>query len=400
MASGEKLAVLGGEPAFPAALHVGRPNIGDRAALMARFEEILDSRWLTNGGPKVKEFEQRLADYLGVKHAVAMCNGTVALEIATKAAGVCGEVILPSFTFVATAHAVQWQGFRPVFCDIDPKTHCIDPKRAAELITPNTTAIIGTHVWGNPCAVEELTELAGKHRLHLMFDAAHAFGCSHQGKMIGGFGEAEVFSFHATKFFNTFEGGAVTTNDDALANKIRLMKNFGFAGKDNVTYIGTNGKMNEFCAAMGLTGLDSLPSFIDRNCRNYESYREALKDLAWLRLFPYSAEEQNNFQYVILEVCDESAPLTRDELVQVLEAENVLARRYFYPGAHQMEPYRSYQPHASLLLPETQKLCRRVMSLPTGTSIEEADVYRICGIVRSAAANSPAVRAALSGRES
>ena len=244
---------------------------------MRRIGETINARWLTNSGPKLREFEARLAEYLGVGHVIAMCNGTVALEIAMRAAGVCGEVILPSFTFVATAHAVQWQGYKPVFCDIDPRTHNIDPSRAEELITPNTTAIVGVHAWGRGCAVHELKTIADRHGLRLMFDAAHAFACSHGSRMIGGLGDAEIFSFHATKFFNTFEGGAVCTNDDELAAKIRLMKNFGFSGKDNVIYVGTNGKMSEISAAMGLTSLESVDDF---HCAQPTQLRKLRPDIS------------------------------------------------------------------------------------------------------------------------
>ncbi len=389
------LAILGGTPAFDAPLHVGRPNIGDRDDLLRRFEEVIDRRWFTNSGPVIREFEKRLADYLGVKHAIAMCNGTIALEIAMRALGVCGEVIAPSFTFVATAHSIQWQGYKPVFCDIDPNTHCIDPDRVEDLITPHTTAIVGVYVWGRPCAIEKLREIADRRKLKLLFDAAHAFGCSHQGKMIGGFGDAEVFSFHATKFFNTFEGGAVATNDDDLAEKMRLMKNFGFSGKDNVIYIGTNGKMNEVSAAMGLTGLDSIDTFIAHNRENYEAYGAGFANIPGIRMMEYNGAEKNNYQYVIVEVDEEKTGLSRNELVKVLEAERVLARRYFYPGAHQMEPYRSFQPHAHLLLPETEKTCQKVMSLPTGIAMTRADIDKVCQIVRLAIENSATVRSVL-----
>lgn len=226
----DQLAIFGGVPAFEESLHVGRPNIGKRERLLERINEMLDRRWLTNNSPFVRQFEQRIAEMLGVKHCVAMCNATVALEIAIRAAGLSGEVIVPSFTFIATAHALQWQEITPVFCDIDPHTHNLDPRRVEQMITPRTTGIIGVHVWGRACDVEALTDIAQCHHLKLLFDAAHAFGCSYKGRMIGNFGDVEVFSFHATKFFNTFEGGAVVTNDDDLANKIRLMKNFGFAG--------------------------------------------------------------------------------------------------------------------------------------------------------------------------
>jgi len=253
----EDLAIWGNSSAFAKPLYVGRPNIGDRARLHERIDDMLDRRWLTNDGIYVQEFERRVADMLGVRHCIAMCNGTVALEIAIRATGLKGEVIVPSFTFIATAHALQWQEITPVFCDIDLETGNIDPARVEELITPRTTGIIGVHLWGRPCKIEALEEIAQRHGLVLLFDAAHAFACSHRGEMIGRFGNAEVFSFHATKFINAFEGGAVATNDDDLAGNIRLMKNFGFAGFDNVIYIGTNGKMTEVCAAMGLTSIES-----------------------------------------------------------------------------------------------------------------------------------------------
>src|SRR6185369_3387994 len=205
--------------------------------------------------------EQRVAKMLGVRHCIAMCNATVALEITIRALGLTGEVLVPSFTFIATAHALQWQQIIPVFCDVDPETHCLNPRSVEKMITPRTTGIIGVHLWGRGCDIGSLSEIARSNGLKLLFDAAHAFGCSYEGRMIGGFGDAEVFSFHATKFFNTFEGGAVTTNDDDLAEKIRLMKNFGFAGYDQVIYLGTNGKMSEVSAAMGLTSLESLDDF-------------------------------------------------------------------------------------------------------------------------------------------
>lgn len=376
-----ELAILGGAPAFTEKLHVGRPNIGNRQRLLERINDILDHRWLTNNGPYVREFEQRLAEMIGVRHCIAMCNGTVALEIAMRALGLKGDVIVPSFTFIATAHALQWQEITPVFCDVDPETHNLDPALVELSITPHTTGIVGVHIWGRPCDVDRLEWIARKYQLKLMFDAAHAFGCSHQGRMIGALGHCEVFSFHATKFMNTFEGGAVATNDDELAKKIRLMKNFGFAGFDNVIYIGTNGKMNEVSAAMGLTALDSLDEVIAVNRRNYEQYRRELGDLAGLKMVTYDSAEKNNYQYVIFEV-QEHLGLSRDELVRLLHAENVIARRYFTPGCHRMEPYRTQYPQAGLRLPRTEALANSVFSLPTGTSIDPDTVSAICQLVR------------------
>ncbi len=378
------LAILGETPTFPDKIHVGRPNIGDRARLVDRLNQILDTRWLSNGGPFVQEFEQRIADAAEVKHCIAMCNATVALEIAIRALDLKGEVIVPSFTFVATAHALQWQQLTPVFCDIDPATHNLDPASVERLITPRTTGILGVHLWGRPCPVAELQQIADRHNLKLLFDAAHSFGCRYEGRKIGGFGDAEVFSFHATKFVNSGEGGAVVTNDDRLAARIRLMKNFGFSDYDNVIYIGTNGKMNEICAAMGLTNLESEEEFVRVNKTNFENYRENLAAIPGLSLIRYDPENAPNYQYVVLEIDAAQFGLRRDELLAVLHAENVLARRYFYPGVHGMEPYRSYFPHANLLLPHTENLVKRVLHLPTGTGVSAGDISKICGIIRSA----------------
>ena len=194
-------------------LHVGRPNLGDRNALIARINGMLDRRWFSNNGPLVQEFENKIADFIGVKHAVAMCNATVALEIASRALKLHGEVIVPSYTFVATAHALQWQEITPVFCDMDPATHNIDPAKIEQLITPKTTGILGVHVWGRGCDTEIIEEIAARRNLKVMYDASHGFACSRGGRMLGTFGECEVFSFHATKFLNCFEGGAVEVGD-------------------------------------------------------------------------------------------------------------------------------------------------------------------------------------------
>lgn len=383
----DDLAVLGGPPAFEDRLHVGRPNIGNRERFLERVNDILERRWLTNNGVYVQEFESRVAELAGTKHCIAICNGTVALEIAIRALGLSGEVIVPSMTFVATAHALQWQEITPVFCDIDPRSYNLDPNRIEALITPRTTGIIGVHLFGRPCDTEALAQIAKRHSLRLLYDAAHALGCSHKGRMVGSFGDAEMFSFHATKFVNSFEGGAIVTNDDGLAGRIRLMKNFGFAGYDNVVYIGTNGKMSEVSAAMGLTGLESLEEFIQVNHVNYDRYKRELDGISGIRLMPYDETEKCNYQYIILELDEKTTGLSRDQLVEILHAENVLARRYFYPGCHRMEPYRSYFPHAGLMLPETERLVKRVLALPTGTGVGAKEIGTICGIIRFIAEN-------------
>lgn len=392
----DDLAIFGGSPAFQEKLHVGRPNLGDRKRLLERLNDMLDRRWLSNNGPYVQEFEQRVADMVGVKHCIAMCNGTVALEIAIRSLELKGEVIVPSFTFVATAHALQWQEITPVFCDVDPKTHTLDPNCIEKMITPRTSGIIGVHLWGRPCNIDALEEIAAAHNLKLLFDAAHGFGCSHKGRMVGSFGNAEVFSFHPTKFFNTCEGGAIVTNDDALAEKIHLMKNFGFAGYDNVIYVGTNGKMNEFSALMGLTNLESLDTFIGVNRDNYASYSYGLRDLPGVKLINYDYREKCNYQYILLEIDEAVTQVSRDQLVDILSKENVLARRYFYPGCHKMEPYRSYFPQAGLVLPVTEMLVKRVISLPNGTAVGPDEIGKICQIIRKAIACGSEIKERLS----
>ena len=373
------LALFGASPAFEEPLHVGRPNMGNQEKFQSYVNEIFDRRWLSNNGPLVQAFERRVAEYLGVKHCVAACNGTTALEIAIRALELKGEVIMPSYTFIATAHALQWQEITPVFADIDPNTHNLDPDAVRRMITPRTTGILGVHLWGRSAPVDELQTIADEHELKLMFDAAHAFGCSHQGRMIGCFGECEVFSFHATKFFNTFEGGAVVTNNDDLAQKMRLMKNFGFSGYDNVIYPGTNGKMTEIAAAMGLVNLDAIGEFVAANCSNHALYSKRLNAIKGMSVLGFNDSEHNNYQYVVVELL-EDIPVTRDEIIQALHAENVLARRYFWPGCHDMLPYRAFYPHAGLLLPNTKIVADRVIVLPTGISIEESQIEIIADI--------------------
>ena len=387
-----ELALFGGNPHFEELLHVGRPNIGDRKAFLSRVEDILDRRWLTNNGPMVQEFEKRICDLLGVKHCVAVCNATVGLELTIRALNLTGEVIVPSLTFIATAHALQWQEITPVFCDVNPSKLCLDPDCVECMITPRTTGIIGVHLWGTPCDIDKLAEIAQRRNLKLIFDAAHAFGCSYAGTRIGNFGHAEVFSFHATKFLNCFEGGAITTNDDVLAAKLRLMKNFGFSGYDKVTYIGTNGKMSEVSAAMGLTSLESMDTIIARNRDNHGCYAAQLSSVKGLKLRSYDDSEHPNYQYIVVEVDEQQSPLSRDELMRVLQSENVAARRYFYPGCHRMEPYLSYFPHSHLLLPVTERALQGVLLLPNGTAIGEEEISLICGIIRTASANAESVR--------
>jgi dTDP-4-amino-4,6-dideoxygalactose transaminase len=362
--------------------YVGRPNLGNRKRFIKRVNEILDRRWLSNDGPLLKEFEQKAAEVLGVKHVVAVCNATAAIEIACHALGLKGEVILPSYTFIATAHALQWQGIKPVFCDMDPVTHNIDPSKIERLISPKTTGIVGVHVWGRACDTDAIDKIATKHKLKIMYDASHAFGCSHRGRMIGSFGECEVFSFHATKFINSLEGGVVATNNEKLAYQIRMMTNFGFTGYDRVEYLGINGKMNEISAAMGLTNLEAMDEILEVNRRNYHAYKENLTGIPGICLLEYNPAERNNFQYVVLEVNPARCPKSRDKIVEILHLNNVIARKYFWPGCHRMEPYRTLYPAASKYLPHTEKVSGNIIVLPTGQQLDSHEARKTCLLVR------------------
>ena len=363
-------------------LHVGAPNIGDRALFDRLVNEMFDRRWFTNNGQLVQEFEAKLCEYLGVKHCIAVCNATIGLQIASHALELTGEVIVPAFTFVASAHALQWEGLTPVFADIDPDTHNLAPASVELLVTERTSAILGVHVWGRPCDTDALGVLAKKHGLVAFYDAAHAFGCEHQGKRIANFGQCEVFSFHATKFFNTFEGGAIATNDDALAEKIRRMKNFGFAGQDKVTDLGTNGKMSEVCAAMGLASFACVDEFLTTNRANHAAYHKGLSTIEGIRLLDFSDLERSNWQYVVLEVHPESFGHSRDELLEHLNTHDIRARRYFFPGCQRMEPYATQYPKQLDHLPQTERLCRQVLCLPTGTAVSKEDIAKVCRVIQ------------------
>jgi len=389
------LAVLGAPPRFREPLHVGKPSVGDRTAFLARVEAILDRGWFTNNGPEVIELEQRIAARLGVEHCVVVNNGTTALGILMRAANVKGEVLVPSFTFVATAHALTWEGIEPVFCDIDPETWTLDPDACEAAITPATGAILGVHLFGNACDTDRLSDLADKHGLPLFLDAAHAFGCSHHTRPLGGFGRGEAFSFHATKAFHTFEGGAITTNCEELATKARLLRNFGFSGYDAVVSLGTNAKMPEVCAAMGLANLDRFDEHVRGNRSVFETYARSLAEISGIRLRRPTPGESHNWHYVVIEVDRQALGLSRNQLQKALVAENVLARRYFFPGCHAMEPYASRNPGASDRLPHTIAAASRVLVLPGGQAITDDQAQTVCDLIRAAASRGDEIRAVL-----
>ncbi|TDC61644.1 dTDP-4-dehydro-6-deoxyglucose aminotransferase [Micromonospora sp. KC207] len=375
------LAIFGGHSSFLQQIHVGRPNRIDRTRLFDRLSWALDNEWLTNNGPLAREFEERVADMVGVRNCVATCNATAALQLLAHATELTGQVIMPSLTFAATAHAVRWLGLEPVFCDIDPRTGCVDHEAVVAAITPRTSAIIGVHLWGRPCDVDALEKVAADAGLRLFFDAAHAIGCTSQGRPVGQFGDAEVFSFHATKVVNAFEGGAVVTDDDDLAHRVRSLANFGIGLRSPSAAGGTNAKMSEACAAMGLTSLDAFPEVARHNRENYEQYCGELARMPGLSVIDFVPDERQNYQYVIVEIDPDVTGLHRDLLVDLLRAENVVAQRYFSPACHELEPYRSRQ---QVQLPHTERLSARVLALPTGSGISREDIRRVCNIVRLA----------------
>jgi dTDP-4-amino-4,6-dideoxygalactose transaminase len=380
-----ELAILGGPPAFAEPLHVGRPNVGDREVVLRAIGEAIDERWLSNNGAKLMAFERRLSEQLGGLHCVATCNATLGLQIVMRALGVEGEVVLPALTFVATAHAVAWERLAPVFADVDSETLCMGPAQAAARIGPGTGALLGVHLWGRSADPEGLERLARERDLPLVFDAAHALGCFRDSQPLASFGDAAVLSFHATKVANAFEGGVVVTADAELAERVATMRNFGFVDEDEIVGLGTNAKMSEAAAAMGLASLDALPDFLAANQRNYLAYAKALRGIPGVQLLPLESE-RSNCHHITITVDPDAAGLDRDALRQVLVAENVLARRYFYPGCHRVAPYcEGPVPE----LPVTDAALERCLSLPTGTAVDPKDIATI-GQIIGLAVSSPA----------
>jgi dTDP-4-amino-4,6-dideoxygalactose transaminase len=385
-----QLAVMGGTPAFAEPLHVGRPNVGDREQILRMIDEALEQRWLSNSGSKLVAFESRLSESLGGLHCVATCNATMGLQITLRALGVSREVVLPAFTFVASAHAVAWERLTPVFADVEAETLCMGPAQAEGRIGPETGALLGVHLWGRHGDLDGLERLARERELPLVFDAAHALGCSVGGRPLAGFGDAAVLSFHATKVANSFEGGAVVTADAELADRVRAMRNFGFDEENEaVVGLGTNAKLSEAGAAMGVASLQALDEFLSANRANFAAYEEALSEIPGVELLPFADPGETNCHHVTVVVDPAVAGLTRDELMAVLKAENVLARRYFHPGCHRVPPHDGL---LTLPLPATERALERCLSLPTGTAVGPEDAAAIGQLVRLAVSDPAAVR--------
>jgi dTDP-4-amino-4,6-dideoxygalactose transaminase len=395
------LALLGGEPVFDRPRHVGAPFIPPRELLHASLDEILDSRWLTNNGPCVHRLERMLASRHGATHAVAMCNATIALQLLLRALGAAGEVILPSFTFIATAHAARWENLTTRFADIATDTHCIDPAAVAEAVGPDTAAIIGVNLWGQACEVEPLGRIASGSGIPLLLDAAQALGSQLgpqlRAEAVASGALAAVISLHATKIVSGLEGGAILTNDGALAEDLRLRRNFGFAGYDNVVSLGTNAKMDEFSAAFAIRGLECLDGLMERNRAIGRLYQENLADLSGLSVHAPKRSPTSNHHYSVLMVDGAQCPLTRDELMHTLWAENILARRYFFPGCHRMEPYASQPAVGQAPLPCTDAVAAGVLVLPASSAVDMEDVPLICERIRCALQQHEQVRERLYG---
>lgn len=350
----------------------------EKEKVLEKISQVLENQWLTNMGPLSIELEERIAKMLGVKHCICVCNATIGLELLQRALDLNGEVIIPSFTFIATAHSLRWQRIEPVFCDIRIDDHLIDPSKIESLITKRTSAILAVPIWGQPCDYESLKNIADRNGLRLIFDSAHAFGCKYQDRLLGSYGDAEVFSFHATKVFSTGEGGAITTNSNELAQKLRLMRNFGFTDYDKTKHIGTNAKMSEFAAAYGLAHLDELASIISHNKFIHDAYLEEFSPFNEITFLKYTFEGCSNYQYVVARVSSQF----RNLLVEYFHDKDVLLRKYFYPGCHRMEPYSSSINYTSLKLPNTDKISSEIIIFPTGKQVSYQDIKKFANFYK------------------
>ena len=386
------LAIFGGSALFRNPRAVGRPNQLDRQAFLRRISDVLDSGQLTNDGPQVRSFESMVRRVAGTRHAIAVCNGTMALQIMAMACGLTGEVIVPAMTFIATAHALKWVGLTPVFADVDRHTHTLNADSVEACISPQTSAILGVHLWGNPCDTDQLRDLAHRHKLPLLFDASHAFGCQTRGFRIGGLGDAEAFSFHATKVLQAVEGGAITTNDDQLAERCRRLRNFGITSLTEISALGTNGKMSEIAAAAGLTSFESFQDVVGSNQRNYDQYQIGTSGIPGLEMMRLTADQFGNAQYIVAHVVESDFGMSRNELLAILRADGVFARSYFEPGCHNAIPYSGKAAHHRTELPVTDQLLTEVVQFPTGTGVEANDITAITDLVRFAQRNSTEVR--------
>jgi dTDP-4-amino-4,6-dideoxygalactose transaminase len=367
-------------------IFVTEPSLPPLAEFLPYLDSIWESKWLTNGGPYHQQFERELAAYLGVEHLALFTNATLALVIALQALRISGEVITTPYSFVATTHALVWNGIKPVFVDIDPATFNLDPARIEAAITPHTTAIFPVHVYGTPCDVQEIGRIADIYGLKVVYDAAHAFGVQCQGGSVLNFGDLSVLSFHATKVFNTFEGGAIICPDAKTKQRIDYLKNFGIADEVTVVGPGINGKMSEIQAAFGLLQLKHIDAALARRAAIAARYRTNLAAVTGLSM-PAIAAGRLNHSYLPVFVEAEFA-LDRDGLYRHLQGHGIMSRRYFYPLISEFPMYRALASAHKDNLPVAHHTSSRVLCLPIFPDLELGEVDRICDIVHRASLGS------------
>jgi dTDP-4-amino-4,6-dideoxy-D-glucose transaminase len=361
-------------------IYVTKPALPPLEEFLPLLEQIWANQWLTNAGPFHHKFEAELAAFLGVGRLALVSNGTLGLVVALQTLHITGEVITTPYSFVATAHSLLWNNLRPVFVDIDPVTCNLDPAKIEAAITPDTTAIMPVHCYGNPCDADAIEHIADIYGLKVIYDAAHAFGVKLKGKSILEHGDLSVLSFHATKVFNTFEGGAIVCPDAKVKQRVDFLKNFGFADEVTVTAPGINAKMSEFQAALGLLQMKHFPETISRRRAIAETYRSGLAGVAGIAMLPEVPEVETNYAYFPILVGPEY-PLTRDGLYARLREDNIYSRRYFYPLISGMPMYRHLPSAAPANLPVANRIAAQVLCLPIYPDLSRAEADKIIAIV-------------------
>jgi dTDP-4-amino-4,6-dideoxygalactose transaminase len=393
----DKPAILGGSPVFHQFIPLVQPTLPPYDDRLACYVAELFQTGMLTKGKYLREFEVRMADYLGVKHAVAVSSCTLGLLLTYHGLGLTGEVIVPSFTFMATVHPLLWVGAEPVFVDIDPYTWNIDPQRVEAAITERTTAIVAVHNFGNPAPVAELETIARRHGLKLIFDAAHGFGSLYRGRPVGGFGDAEVFSLSPTKLLVAGEGGIVATNNEDLAEHIRVGREYGNPGDYDSRFPGLNARLPEFNAILGLRGLEMLEENALRRNRVAAAFRERLGHLPGLTFQRVHPEDRSSYKDFSLLVDEAAFGLTRDELALALRAENIDTRKYHDPPAHAHKAYRHLYERYRDHLPVTDHIAPRSLSLPIWSHMDETTVNGICAAIERIHAYADEVKATLKG---
>lgn len=363
-------------------IYVTRPDLPPLEDFVSSLREIWESKILTNNGPFHIEFEKRLCEYLEVNYVSVFSNGTLALITALQCLGIKGEVITTPYTFVATANSLHWNGIRPIFCDVDPVYGNIDADKIEALITPETTAIMPVHVYGNPCDMQKIAAIAKKHHLKVIYDAAHAFAVKQEGRSILNFGDLSILSFHATKTFNTIEGGAIICHDAATKERIDNLKNFGITSEVTVTEPGINAKMNELQSAFGILQLRDIDAHIARRKVVTELYRKELEGIRGIRFLNDMSATAHNYSYFPVFVSGDY-PLTRDALYEMLKENQIYSRRYFYPLVSSFNPYNELASAADINLPCATRLAEEVLCLPVYADIGHDTVRRISALIRT-----------------